>query len=162
MLFLGSIVALLVVGISIYIGLNALEDPKAKLIAQQKWAQNDLLMQTLTRYAEVYQKLERQSDKDVLAFKYVDRLTNDLFLYPPKPGGDKLKVILPDQMDASIYVLSEIKLTSDLGLFNAYQYSVNRYKGTYKPAPIYSPDTNRLMNYIMTGEEGEEKAGISQ
>jgi hypothetical protein len=103
--------------------LKSKEDPQAQLLAQQRWAQNDLFLHSLERYIETYGNLERETDKEVLALGFVKRVTNDLLMFPAKDGST-VRVILPEQAEdkATVMVVKEIRLgTSDNGLFRAFQ-----------------------------------------
>lgn len=99
------------------------EDPQALLIAQQKWVQNDLLLNSLQRYTDVYQQLKNPEDKKILAKIYVKKITRYLLMFPAKDGST-IRVVLPEQSEnnKTVMVLKEIKLgTTDNGLFKAFQ-----------------------------------------
>lgn len=146
-----TLAILLVFGLGIYVGLSEPDqDQKARAIAQQKWAQNNLFLNTLNRYNEVYHGLKRRRDKEALAVAYLSKITKDLFLFPSKDGA--VNVILPDVKVNAGYVLQEIKVGPDNGLYTALHYMLNRYKGGFKPS-LLSSHTALLMEYIITERE---------
>lgn len=127
------------------------EDPQAILLAQQKWAQNDLLLNSLQRYTAVYQKLDRAVDKKALAVSYVQRITKDLLMFPSKDGAS-IRFVLPAKTEDNItvMVLKEISLgTSDNGLFNAFR-EVLAPKPHREP-PIYIAEVDQLLRYVISG-----------
>ena len=145
------VVGLLVFGMIIYASLSEQDDPQAKLLAQAKWVKNDLFINSLTRYNEIYHRLKHRHDKEALAVAYLSSITKDLFLFPNKSGN--FNVLLPDITVKANYVLKEIKVGPDNGLYNALQYMLNRSKRSFQPPPFYSQHTNQLLRYIITGQE---------
>lgn len=130
----------------------------AKQLAYEKWSRNDLFMNTLERYNEVYRRLDRRSDKEALALAYVKMITKDLFLFTSKNrDSPTLSVLLPAAKEGDIdkpFVLQQIYIGADNGIHDALKFLVDsRRRSVYQPPPFYSPDTERLMEYIKTGEQ---------
>ena len=127
--------------------------PQAQRLAQQQWVKNDLLIQSLGRYLEVYQQLTQQRDKDALALAYVTRITQDLMMFPAK-DNTSIRVVLPQQTQtktaATIMVLREIHLGStDNGLLQAFQ-QYNQLK--HHLLEPYDTKTMSLLVYVLTGK----------
>jgi hypothetical protein len=139
------------------------EDPQAILLAQQKWAQNDLLLNSLQRYTAVYQKLDRAVDKKALALSYVQRITKDLLMFPSKDGA-RVRVVLPTQTvdNTTVMVLKEISLgTSDNGLFKAFRNVLD--PAPRREPPIYIAEVDQLLRYVISGNGNTEiVAGINK
>lgn len=138
--------------------LEAEEDPQALLLAQQKWAQNDLFLHSLERYIDTYSNLERETDKEVLALGFVKRVTNDLLMFPAKDGST-VRVILPEQAEdkATVMVVKEIRLgSSDNGLFRAFQEVMDNKKNGIRKPPLYVPEVDKLLAYVITGNGGSD------
>lgn len=139
--------------------LKANEDPQARLLAQQKWVQNDLFLNSLERYIETYGNLEQEADREALALGFVKRVTKDLLMFPAK-DGESISVILPEQSGdkTTVMVVKEIRLgTSDNGLFQAFQDVLDQSRhGAHKP-PIYMPKVDRLLAYVITGKGSESR-----
>ena len=156
------IISLIAIGVFVMVILVAVlqkeEDPQAILLAQQKWAKNDLLLNSLQRYTDVYQKLNRTVDKEALALGYVQRIAKDLLMFPAKDGVN-IHVVLPAQAkdNTTVIVLKEIRLgTTDNGLFKAFRKVLDPkpLSATNRP-PIYLKEVERLLSYVITGGGSE-------
>lgn len=130
----------------------------AKQLAYEKWSQNDLFMNTLERYNEIYHRLSEQRDKEALARAYVEMLTTDLFLFPSKNRKEAtLSVLLPAAKEGDInkpFVLQQMYIGADNGIYDALKHLiVGSKRGLHQEPPYYSPDTDLLMEYIKTGSQ---------
>jgi hypothetical protein len=131
------------------------EDPQATILAQQKWAKNDLLLNSLQRYTDVYQKLDNDTKKQALALGYVQHITKDLLMFPAKDSAS-IRVVLPQKAEdnTTVMVLKEISLgTSDNGLFKAFRVVLDaeQRSASYNP-PVYIEEVVVLLEYVVTGE----------
>lgn len=132
----------------------------AKQLAYEKWSQNDLFMNTLDRYNEIYHRLDQHHDKKALALAYVKMITTDLFLFPSKRSDRAtISVLLPAPNVAdkktSInkpYVLTEIHIGFDNGIHDALKYVIDgRKSGVRQQPPYWSAATSQLLEYVKTG-----------
>jgi hypothetical protein len=135
----------------------------AKQLAYEKWSQNNLFMNTLERYNEIYFKLNSQHEKEALAVAYVEMLTQDLFLFPSKRAKQTtLNILLPSVrkvegklIDHKPYVLQEIHIGSDNGMYEALKYLMRGHRsGINEPPPFILSQTGYLLEYIKTGNQG--------
>jgi hypothetical protein len=132
----------------------------AKQAAYEKWSKNDLFMNTLERYNEIYHRLEQHHDKKALALAYVKMITTDLFLFPSKRSDrSTISVLLPAPNEAGKtttsnkpYVLTEIHIGFDNGIHEALKYVIDgRRSGAHQPPPYWSSETSQLLEYVKTG-----------
>jgi hypothetical protein len=132
----------------------------AKQLAYKKWSQNDLFMNTLERYNEIYHRLPQHHEKKALALAYVEMITTDLFLFSSKRSDRAtISVLLPAPNDAGKkttgnkpYVLQEIHIGDDNGIHDALKYVIDgRKSGVHQPPPYWSSHTSQLLEYVKTG-----------
>jgi hypothetical protein len=100
----------------------------AKQIAYEKWSQNNLFMNTLERYNEIYYRLDQHHDKE---------------------AGKKITGNKP-------YVLKEIYISFDNGIHDTQKYVIDGRKGGIRqPPPFWSLQTGQLLEYVKTGNAAQ-------
>jgi hypothetical protein len=134
----------------------------AKQLAYEKWSQNNLFMNTLERYNEIYYRLDQHHDKKALA--YVEMISTDLFVFPSKRSDrTTISVLLPAPKEAGKkitdnkpYVLKEIYISFDNGIHDALKYIIDGRKGGIRqPPPFWSLQTGQLLEYVKTGNAAQ-------
>jgi hypothetical protein len=159
----------MIILLSIFFSLYAVKHDEeqvllAKQIAYEKWSQNNLFMNTLERYNEIYHRLDQHHDKKALALAYVEMITTDLFVFPSKRSdGTTISVLLPAPKepgkkitDNKPYVLKEIYISFDNGIHDALKYVIDGHKGGIRQPPAFwSLQTGQLLEYVKTGNAAQ-------
>jgi hypothetical protein len=125
-----------------------------KVERQSRWAKEDLLLASLTRYTDVYRSLTDEYEKEDLARQYLSIIIKEILVLPATHDMGIVHVVLPDTKgDKVIMVLKEIQLGPDNGLHGAMQALLNKRR-RYEP-PFYSPKIDKLIGYIVSGTKNE-------
>jgi hypothetical protein len=121
-----------------------------KVERQSRWANEDLLLASLTRYTDVYHSLTDEDDREDLAREYLSIVIKEILVLPAIHDEGTVHVVLPDTKgDEVTMVLKEIKLGPDNGLHRAMQALLNKQYRS-RP-PFYSPKIDKLIKYVISG-----------